>query len=93
MESEAGVAVILNRAFDSVEQAPEDDDSYSLTPVAIRMDAVYVLRSRPVRCSTGTGPIYAKVRPLTIDVAGGSFTFEYVENPNCGDRDLVPAED
>ena len=93
VESEAGVAVILNRPFDDVVEAPSGDEAYSLTPVMLRLDAVYVLRSRPVRCSTNTGPVYAKIRPVAINVAEGSFTFDYVENPNCGDRDLVPAED
>jgi hypothetical protein len=93
VESEAGVAIILNETFDAVVRAPGEDERYSLEPVQLRLDAVYVLRSRQVSCATSSGPVYAKVRPIEINVAAGTFTFEYVDNPNCGDRDLVPAED
>jgi hypothetical protein len=93
VESKAGVATILNRSFDDVTAAPGGDAPYSTTPVPLQMNAVYVLRSRSVGCTVSSGPVYAKVRPLEIDVAAGTFTFEYVDNPNCGDRDLVPSED
>ena len=76
-----------------MDSAPGGDSPYSLEPVQLTMNAVYVLRSRPVACTTSRGPVYAKVRPIEINVAAGTFTFEYVDNPNCGDRDLVPAED
>jgi hypothetical protein len=53
------------------------------------MDQVYVIKSRTASCALTAGPIYAKLKPVQIDVANGVFKFTYVDNPNCNDRSLV----
>ena len=92
IESRAGIATMSGSAFDKVVRAPGDSAAYSRQPVKLQTGVVYVLRSRPTTCTITTGVIYAKIEPVQLDVANGIFEFKYVDNPNCGDRSLVPED-
>jgi len=83
----AGIAVIPNATFEEVERAPAAAAEYEQTElVSLRPGDVYVVRSRRLQgCS-----VYAKFRAVEQDPGFGSVRFEYLVNPNCGDRALVP---
>src|SRR5690606_34590005 len=86
-----GIATILDRPFEEVTRAPRDTAQYRKdAPVELRMDAVYVVRSR-VRLASGC-VYYARVRPVEWDAEEGAFRFEVVRNPNCNDRALTPPD-
>jgi hypothetical protein len=87
--SRARIAVINNTSFDNVGSAPGDTTKYSIGPVPLTLGSVYVIRSRTASCALQAGPIYAKLQPTAIDVTTGTFTFNYVANPNCNDRSLT----
>jgi hypothetical protein len=87
--SRARITTINNTSFEDVGSAPGDTTKYTVGPVPLTLGSVYVIRSRTATCALTVGPIYAKIKPTAIDVAGGSFTFEYVANPNCNDRSLT----
>jgi hypothetical protein len=93
LASRAAIATIQNRAFIDVTEAPRDTAAYSLAPVALRTDVVYVIRSRRAACGFTTGHRYAKVQPIEIDQQRGIFRFAVVRNPYCDDRALVPPQD
>lgn len=88
--SRAAIAVIENRAFIDVEEAPRDEAAYSQEPVALRENVVYVIRSRRSNCGFTTGVRYAKMQPVEIDQVRGIYRFAVVRNPFCDDRALVP---
>lgn len=88
--SKARISTITNTAFDQVGSAPSDTTKYTVGPVPLSLNAVYVIRSRTASCALQSGPIYAKLQPLEIDAAKGLFRFNYVFNPNCNDRSLTP---
>jgi hypothetical protein len=92
-KSRARIAEITGVAFEDVKRAPADTTEYTAGPLDLRMDAVYIVRSRLTSCGLLTGSIYAKLKPTEIDAANGIFRFSYVENPNCDDRLLIAPED
>jgi hypothetical protein len=54
---------------------------------------VYIVRSRRASCGgVSSGYRYAKLRPVEIDVAAGTYRFEIVRNPYCDNRSFVPPE-
>ena len=80
--------------FDEILEAPEDTLLYSETqPVPLDLTSAYVVRT-DLRSSPfgGTCVYYAKLQPLTIDVAEGSLEFVFDANPYCNDRRVVPPE-
>jgi hypothetical protein len=84
-----GIGRVTDRAFDQVTEAPTDTAFYRVREtVPLVTGGVYVVRSRRLQCS-----FYAKVRVLAVDAAAGRVEFEYLQNPNCGDRTLVPIGD
>ena len=91
-DSRASIATMTGVAFDDVERAPGDANKFTTDPVQLQLGVVYILKSRPAVCTLTTGVIYAKVQPIAIDVANGRFEFEYVYNPNCGERSLIPED-
>ncbi len=91
--SRARIGVITGTSFDDVLRAPKDTAAYSVGPVNLRMDAVYIVKSRVASCALKTGPLYAKLQPVEIDVVNGIFKFKFVQNPNCDDRSLVAPEE
>jgi hypothetical protein len=88
--SRAAIAVIENRAFIDVDEAPRDEAAYSQEPVPLRANVVYVIRSRRSSCGFTTGVRYAKMQPVEIDQERGIYRFAVVRNPFCDDRALVP---
>lgn len=90
VESNAGLAVVSDRTFDELESAPSANSAYT-TDEAITLQAgvVYVVRSRVA----GSCRSFAKLEPIEIDQADGTFTFQLSANPNCNDTALVPPED
>ena len=90
--SRARIAVIEGQRFETLEEAPSDTTRYSAAPVPVRMDVVYVLRTRKATCSFTTGYRYAKIKPIHVDAARGTFRFVVTRNPYCDDRSLVPPE-
>ena len=84
-------------------QAPRDSTAsawpplsapYSVEPVPLVAGDVYIVRSRRASCGgVSSGYRYAKLRPVEINVAAGTYTFEIVRNPYCDDRSFVPPED
>jgi hypothetical protein len=88
--SRARIAVIENQSFIQVTEAPRDTAAYTINPVRLRTDVVYVIRSRSANCGFSAGVRYAKVQPIEVDVVRGIFRFAVVRNPYCEDRSLVP---
>jgi hypothetical protein len=84
------IAVLENTSFLDVTEAPQDTAAYSVGPVPLRTDVVYVIRSRRANCGYSTGVRYAKVQPIEVDPARGLFRFAIVRNPYCESRALVP---
>lgn len=93
LSSRAAVAEIEGAVFADVDRAPSDTAAYSTEPVPLRSNAVYIIRSRRGSCGFTSGYRYAKLQPLSIDVAAGTFRFSIVRNPYCDDRSFVPPED
>ena len=94
IESRARVARLPGMTFDEIIDAPEDSLLYSDTqPVALDLNSGYVvqtdLRGSPFG---GSCVFYAKLQPLTIDVAAGSLEFVFDVSPLCNDRRVVPPE-
>lgn len=90
--SRARIAVIENRDFLDIREAPRDTALYTAAPVTLRTGVVYVVRSRRGVCGFTTGVRYAKMQPVEIDPARGVFRAAIVRNPFCDDRSLVPPE-
>lgn len=91
--SRAAIATIGPGTLEDVTEAPRDTAAYRLTPVVMQPGTVYVIRSRRADCGFGSfGFRYAKVRAVEIDATGGRMSFEYVRNPYCNNRSLVPPE-
>jgi hypothetical protein len=94
LESHARVARLPGMTFDEIIEAPEDSLLYSETqPVPLDLTSAYVVRT-DLRGSPygGTCVFYAKLQPLTIDVAEGSLKFVFDASPLCNDRMVVPPE-
>jgi hypothetical protein len=81
-----GIGRVTDRAYEQVTEAPTDTAFYTVRQtLPITAGGVYVVRSRRLQCA-----FYAKVRVLELNASTGSVAFEYLQNPNCGDRTLVP---
>ena len=92
--SRARIAALGAVDFDEVVEAPEDSLLYVADdPVPVTDAAVYVVRSNRSVSGFGSSCVYyAKVQPVTIDVAGGTLRFRYVASPICNSRDLIPPD-
>jgi hypothetical protein len=102
LESRARVGVLSNRELEDVTQAPRDTTAsvvdgwsgFGVQPVLLRQGDVYIVRSRRASCGgASSGSRYAKLRPVAIDVAAGTLSFEIVRNPFCDNRSFVPPEE
>jgi hypothetical protein len=94
IESRARVARLPGMTFSEIVEAPEDSLLYSgIQPVPLDLTSAYVVRT-DLRGSPfgGTCVFYAKLQPLTIDVAEGSLEFVFDASPLCNDRRVVPPE-
>jgi hypothetical protein len=93
LESRARIGVLPNRTLEAVEEAPRDTTAYSAAAVPLQAGNVYIVRSRRASCGgLSSGYRYAKLRPVEIDVAAGTYRFEIVRNPYCDNRSFVPPE-
>ena len=94
IESRAGIARVDGLSFAGVTEAPSDTAAYSRAdPVPVSLGTIYVIRTHQGLGVFGTRCVYyAKLEPLIIDVAGGTLTFVFDENPVCNDRSLVPPD-
>ena len=90
----ARVSVLGAVNFDEVVEAPEDTLVYEDDqPVPLASGTVYVVRTNRRPGSFGSSCVYyAKVEPVTIDVAGGTLLFRYVASPVCNSRELTPPD-
>ena len=80
--------------FDDVVEAPEDTLLYEDDqPIPLTDGAVYVVRSnRRPGAFASSCVYYAKLQPVTIDVAEGTLRFRFVASPICNSRDLIPPD-
>ena len=94
ISARARITAIPGTPFADVQEAPEDTAVYeSDLPLALTSGTIYVVRTNRRRGSFGSTCVYyAKLEPVTIDVAGGSLTFRYVSSPICNSRDLIPPD-
>jgi hypothetical protein len=90
--SRARIAALPGVAFGDITQAPGDTLAYSTNdPVPVVAGSSYVIRTNIRPGSFGSAcTYYAKMEPVTIDVAGGTLVFRYTTNPICNSPDLVP---
>jgi hypothetical protein len=87
----AGIVPTTDTSLAAVRSATSDTSAYiQLHSVPIQVGPIYVIRSRRVSCVLTTGSYYGKLQVLSVDAAAGLVKFQAVENPNCGDRALVP---
>lgn len=89
----ARIAVIRNTSFVDVTEAPADTAAYTRGAIPLETGVVYVIRSRRSGCGFTSGVRYAKVQPIEVDPARGTFRFAVVRNPYCEVRSLVPPEE
>src|SRR5690606_30484487 len=77
LESRARIGVDTVRSFENVTEAPRDTAAFTVEPLPLREGVVYLIRSRRASCGgLSAGYRYGKLRPVAIDVAAGTFTFE-----------------
>lgn len=88
-ESTAAVTTPLPRGMDEVIEAPGRADLISDSTIAIRAGNVYVARSRRTNAAFGGCENYAKVQPLSVDVAAGLVKLRLVGNARCNDPRLA----
>jgi hypothetical protein len=94
LESRARIGVLPDRTLEEVTQAPRDTTSFTVDPIPLEAGNVYLVRSRRATCGgASSGHRYAKLRPVEIDVAAGTFRFEIVANPLCDNRSFIPPEE
>ena len=79
----AEIAVVEGTSFDALTRAPGGNESYVTEAVPVRTGVVYVVRTRAAPCT-----LYAKFRVLSTDPAAGTVRFDFLQNPNCGNRAL-----
>lgn len=93
--SDARVAVFENMSFDEILEAPEDTLDYvGEESIPLRMGNTYVIQTHQGTDQFGQRcHFFAKLEPLAIDVAQGTFKFLFDRNPLCEDLDLVPPDD
>lgn len=93
IESEAAILEMPGAEFDVIEEAPREDDERYVTddPVRVQIGVLYVIRTR--RQVSTFGQLcnhYAKLVPVSVDIAEQSLTFLYDTNRLCNSRKLQP---
>ncbi len=89
----AGIALLdKGETFESVTKVPGDPAKYHESElVALEAGRIYAVRSRRYYGYGGQScSLYGKLSPITLDEAGGILRFEFMRNPNCSDRSMVP---
>ncbi|MCE2397801.1 MAG: hypothetical protein J4F34_01970 [Gemmatimonadetes bacterium] len=93
VSSDAGLATLEGESFDGLARAPDDTVSYeSDAPIPIRLDEVYVVRTRRLQGSFTTCNYYGKIEVLETDPLLGIVRFRFDLNPVCNNLDLIPPE-
>lgn len=94
VESEAGIAPMPGMTYDEVVQAPSDSASYfTHEPVPVTLGTIYVVRTSEGIGAFGRRCVYfGKMKPLEMDVEGGTMTFMFDRSPVCNDRRLIPPD-
>jgi hypothetical protein len=89
--AQARVSALGTMDFAEVAEAPADTLLYEDDqPVALAVGDVYVVRTNRQVGSFGSSCVYyAKMQPMTIDVAEGTLVFRYAASPICNSRELV----
>jgi len=91
IDTRPAIAVLPDADFEELDKAPRDGDIYTSTEsVTLETDRVYVVRTRNLPIIGQRCVRYAKVRPIAVDTEAGILRFEFIRNPNCNDRALVP---
>ncbi len=91
--SAALTPALEGETFDSVREVPGQTLFVSDEPITMEQGRVYVARSRQVPFGFSQACVmYAKLRPLSVDVATGQLRVEVVTNQNCQDLRLVPSD-
>lgn len=90
--SGAAVAPVPGATFDNLTIAPKDTSLYvGDAPVPLQTGVVYAIRTATSLGVYGQICVYyAKMEPVTIDVAAGTLKFVFDDNPTCNDRRLIP---
>ena len=76
------------RDFDGIREAPRAVGAYEESPVAVSVNATYLLRSRQYPQSGTLCVNYAKAKVLEVDAAAGTARLAIVVNDNCDDERL-----
>lgn len=84
----SGLAV-ASGSFETIDEAPRGDASYSNEDLPLTAGGVYFIRSRQFN-STGIVCVkYAKLRAVDLNVAAGTARFAIVINEGCDDERLA----
>jgi hypothetical protein len=83
------------QTFEASTEAPQDTALYRhASGSTVAVGQLYFVRSRVSSCSgLVTGSRYGKLQVLAADPARGTATFQFLRNPYCEDRALVPPEE
>ncbi len=92
INSGAAIAPVPGMTFDNLTEAPKDTSLYVAdAPVPLQTGVVYAIRTATSLGVYGQICVYyAKMEPVTIDVATGTLKFVFDDNPTCNDRRLIP---
>ena len=90
LQSRAGVTRALQgETFASLVEAPGRSAFLSDSAVVVQQGAVYSIRSRQLSGTFGVCTQYAKVQPLSVDVAAGRVRLMITTNERCEDPRLA----
>ena len=91
--SDAAVATLEGHSWLSAREAPADTALYvSDAPVPIRLDPIYVIRTRLHQGTVWVCNYHGKIEVLATDSIVGTVRFQFDVNPICNSRDLVPPD-
>lgn len=90
LDSRAAVTRALqNETFESLVEAPGRDAFLSDSSVVVQQGAVYAIRSRQLSNAFGACTQYAKIQPLSVNVATGRVRLQITSNERCEDPRLA----
>lgn len=91
--SDAALATLEGFTFETAEEAPADTAAYvSDAPIPIRLDPIYVIRTRRHQGGFSVCNYYGKIEVLETDSIVGTVRFQFDVNDICNSRDLVPPD-
>lgn len=77
----------VEQEFDDLTEVP-GDEYVREEPVPVEEEAVYAAVSRSR--AGGSCRLFGKLRVVGVDLEDGEVTFDFVVNPNCNQRNVVP---